>query len=228
MSVADHLGIQVDEYDARIRTFVPHYEQLIATAAETLDLLVVEAPTILDLGVGTGALAARCLEVRPNAHLIGVDVDSGMLDIARARLRGHHRVDLRAGDFLQVPLPSCDAVVACISLHHVPSPQAKRELYAACRRALNPKGMLVSADCFPARDAKLAARQRDQWRAHLEQAYPPAQAEGYLAGWAREDVYFPLEDELAWLRGAGFAAEIVWRAGGFAVVAAQSSDMNSM
>ena len=224
MSVAGHLGIQVDEYDARIRTFVPNYERMIATAAETLNLLDAEAPTILDLGVGTGALAARCLEVRADAHLIGVDVDSGMLEIARARLSGHARVDLRAGDFLQVPLPPCDAVVACISLHHVPTPEAKRALYAACRRALNPKGMLVSADCFPARDAKLAARQRDQWLAHLEQSYPPAEAEGHLAGWAREDVYLPLEDELAWLHEAGFAAEVVWRVGGFAVLAARLSE----
>ena len=81
--------------------------------------------------------------------------------------------------------------------------------------------MLVSADCFPARDVRLAARQQQEWLRHLEQSYPAAEAERHLASWAVEDVYFPLEDELAWLRGVGLATEVVWRSGGFAVVAAR-------
>ncbi len=224
MSVAAHLRVQADEYDARIQTFVPNYERLIATAAKTLSLLDTPAPTIVDLGVGTGALAARCLEVCPDAQLIGVDADSGMLELARARLLRHPWVDLRVGDFLRLPLPSCDAIVACISLHHVALPDIKRDFYVACQRALKPGGILVSADCFPARNVRLAAHQRQEWLAHLEQFYPPAEAKGYLESWAGEDVYFPLEDELGWLRSAGFAAEVLWRVGGFAVIAAWRSE----
>src|SRR5262245_26726350 len=130
MSVATHLRIQVGEYDARIRTFVPNYGRMIDTVAATLQFIDTPAPTILDLGVGTGALAARCLEVRPDAHLIGLDVDPDMLPFARARLASHTRIDLRVGDFLRMELPACDAVVACISLHHVPEPDTKRNLYA--------------------------------------------------------------------------------------------------
>lgn len=224
MGVGTHLRIQVDEYDARIRTFVPNYERLIDTAAETLSLLDTPSPVILDLGVGTGALADRCFAVRPDAELVGIDSDPAMLEIARTRLLRYPRVHLRVDDFVRVPLPSCDAIVACISLHHVASPDAKRELYAACHNALKPGGILVSADCFPARSARLAAQQRQQWLAHLEQFYPTAEAEGYLASWAGEDVYFPLDDELEWLRGAGFATEVVWRVGGFAVIAARRSE----
>ena len=220
MSVAGHLNIQVEEYDARIRTFVPHYEHMIGTAAESLRLLDIPAPTIVDLGVGTGALAARCLSVRPDARLIGIDLDPAMLGLASGRLAERSNVELRTGNFLESPVPSCDAIVACVALHHVSTPEKKQELYRTCARALRSGGLLVSADYFPARDERLAAQQRAEWVAHLEQFYSHADAVGYLESWAGEDTYFPLEDELGWLRAAGLLPEVVWRAQGFAVVAA--------
>lgn len=220
MGVAEHLKIEVEEYDARIRTFIPAYEELVAAAAEVLRAVQATAPTIVDLGVGTGALALRCLEVRPEARLVGIDADEGMLEVARARLAGRPRVELRRGDFLAADLPPCDAIVASLALHHAPTEEAKRALYAACRRALRPGGVLVSADPFPARHPRLAARQREAWLAHLRRSYSAREAEGHLRQWAEEDVYFPLGQELAWLRGAGLEPEVVWRRAGFAVVAA--------
>lgn len=224
MSVSAHLRIQIDEYDARIRTFVPWYEQLIATTAQTLQLLEASSPTIVDLGIGTGALAAKCLEIRPEARLVGIDSDEAMLEVARSRLAGHSRIELIHGDFREVALPPCDAIVACIALHHIKTPVPKQALYAACSAALRPGGYLVSGDCFPAREARLAVSQRELWVTHLEQFYPRAEAEGYLAAWADEDTYFLLEDELQWLRGAGLTPEVVWREGGFAVVMAGRVD----
>jgi tRNA (cmo5U34)-methyltransferase len=221
MSVAGHLSIQVEEYDSRIRTFVPHYEHMIAVAADALRLLDVTEPTIVDLGIGTGALAARCIEARPNARLIGIDSDPAMLAMARARLAGDPHVELRVGNFLREQLPPCDAIVACIALHHVPTGEAKRVLYTECARALKSGGLLVSADCFPAKDERLAARQHAQWLAHLEQFYSPSEAVAYLESWADEDTYFPLEDELGWMKDAGLQPEVLWRAQGFAVIAAR-------
>jgi tRNA (cmo5U34)-methyltransferase len=221
MGVAGHLGIQVEEYDYRIRTFVPHYEHMIATAAETLRLLDAATPTVVDLGVGTAALAARCLAVRQDASLIGIDADPSMLQMARSRLAAHGGVELRVANFIETALPPCDAIVACISLHHVHTPEAKQRLYASCSRALKAGGLLVSADYFPAKDDALAARQREQWAEHLEQFYARAEAVDYLESWAHEDTFFPLEDELDWLRQAGLHPEVVWRAHGFTVIAAR-------
>ena len=36
MGVASHLGIQLDEYDARIRTFIPRYERMLDVAADAV------------------------------------------------------------------------------------------------------------------------------------------------------------------------------------------------
>ncbi|MGH7483495.1 MAG: class I SAM-dependent methyltransferase [Longimicrobiales bacterium] len=220
MGAAEHLQIDVAEFDARIRTFIPSYDELIRTAADAVRLIETPSPTIVDLGVGTGALAARCLELHAAARLIGIDSDTDMLEAARVRLAGHPRVELVRGSFLEVALPACDAVVASLALHHVPTAEAKRAFYASCRAALRPGGVLVSADCFPAREPRLATRQRAAWMAHLLRTYTPAQAEGYFAAWAGEDVYVALEVELQWLRDAGLLPEVVWRKGSFAVIAA--------
>lgn len=37
-----------------------------------------------------------------------------------------------------------------------------------------------------------------------------ARARRHFAEWSEEDTYFPLEDELAAMTGAGFAARRVW------------------
>src|SRR5262249_40420144 len=120
MSVSKHLGIVIEEYDDRIRTFIPHYAEMLDEAAA---IVGPRARTIVDLGIGTGALAARCLARAPQARVIGFDADAEMLRLAERRLGG--RVTLIDGDFLRAPLPPADAVVASLALHHIRTRSAK-------------------------------------------------------------------------------------------------------
>jgi tRNA (cmo5U34)-methyltransferase len=215
MSVASHLGIRLPEYDARIRTFIPDYETMLDVAASVVPA---RARTIVDLGIGTGALAARCLVHAPRARIVGIDADAGILELAARRLGD--RATVVAGSFLRVPLPACDAAVASFSLHHVRTRAAKRALYRRVRAALRPRGRLVIVDCQPAGDATLWTAQRQTWLEHLRVTYSDTQARRLLAAWSREDVYVPIESEIELLRRSGLRAEILWRRNAFAVLAA--------
>lgn len=222
MSVGAHLQIRLDEYDSRIRTFVPGYEQLLAAAARAVCVLDTRTPHIVDLGTGTGALAAATLRLFPEARITGVDEDEGMLEMARQRLAAQGAMaSFVHSSFLDAALPSCDAIVASLALHHVRTADRKRQLYGNCRQALGARGLFVSADCHPAAEASLAAMAHADWREHLRVTYSDQDADTYLAAWAREDVYVPLPQELDLLREAGFMPEVVWRQGGFAVIAAR-------
>jgi trans-aconitate methyltransferase len=219
MGVATHLRIELEEYDQKIRTFVPHYETLLDVVAKSLKMLDSSAPTVVDLGIGTGAVTQACLAVSPGAHFVGVDADSSILDAARFRLSAHPNIEFLQGSFLEVPLPPADAMVACIALHYIAQPEEKQAFYRRAFQALRPGGILASGDYFPSMEPRLAVQNRNAWLRHLEQTYTSAEAEGYLQAWSGEDTYFPLEAELTWLREAGFVAEVLCRTDGFAVVA---------
>lgn len=216
--VSAHLRIPLSEYDERIRTFVPWYEAMLDEAAGAVRTLGLMAPVIVDLGTGTGALAARCLEAAPGSSLIGIDADPGMLSMARARLATAERIELRVGRFDDVALPACQLMVASLSLHHIATPEAKRALYRRCREAVSHGGAMVLADCYLPSAERIAAEGMRKWRRHLERFYSPAESESFLEAWAQEDTYFRLGEELEWLREAGFSAEVLWRRDLFAVL----------
>ena len=217
MGVAAHLGIELAEYDARIRTFIPDYEAMLEVAAE---MVRPDARVIVDLGTGTGALAERCLKQAPRSRVIGIDADAGMLQAATQRLGG--RAAFVCGSFLRTALPRADAIVASYALHHIRTRPAKAALYKRVRRALRRRGRLIIVECHPASDRELARRQRDLWRAHLRKTYNSDDADGYLAAWAKEDVYVPLADEMQLIHRSGLAPELVWRKGSFAVISASA------
>ena len=213
--MARHLGIDLREYDARIRTFIPGYESMLDAAAGALSG---DERVIVDLGVGTGAMTERCRRRNPAAKFIGIDEDAGMLRAAAVRLGPD--VALTAGSFLRVPLPRCDAFVASLALHHVRTRPSKRRLYERVRQALRAGGRLVIADCCPAADGRLARAQHEDWRSHMRRTYSAARTSGYFAAWTDEDVYVPLPAELTLLSDAGLRPEVVWREGPFVVIAA--------
>ena len=221
MSVSRHLAINIDEYDARIRTFIPGYEEMLGVAAR-IAATVRPLNAVVDLGTGTGALAARVARLAPHASVTGIDEDAGMLVAAARRLR-RYRASLVHDSFLRAPLPRCDAITASFALHHVESPRVKRALYVRAHRALRSGGRLVSADCHPSSLAALATESQRGWRDHIARTYGPRKAETFLRAWAKEDFYMPLDVELRLLQSAGFAVDVVWRSGSFAVLAAQVS-----
>ncbi|MDE3154476.1 MAG: class I SAM-dependent methyltransferase [Acidobacteriota bacterium] len=216
MSVASHLGITLQNYDRQIRTLIPHYDEMLDAAASAVPP---GTRRLLDLGIGTGALSARCLRVARHAHVAGVDEDADILAMAKARLG--RRATLIHGNFVPAALPRTDAIVASFALHHVAARATKQALYRRIAGSLVRRGMFVLADCCPARDPDLAAAQHAQWRAHLQAHYSAAQARAFLDAWKGEDTYMPLETELEMMRKAGLTPEIVWRRDAFAVVAAR-------
>lgn len=215
MGVAAHLGINLAEYDARIRTFIPDYEEMLDVATQAVPR---DAQCIVDLGTGTGALAARCARRAPHARLVGIDADPAILAVAARRLG--RRASFIADSFLRADVPHCDVLVASFALHHIRTRHAKLRLYRRLRRSLRRGGRLIIVDCCPSAHRTRAAAQREAWLAHLRVAYSARKARQLLNAWGREDVYVPLEAEQALLKLAGFSTDVLWRKGAFAVVAA--------
>lgn len=123
--------------------------------------------TVVDLGCGSGAFAARAAAA--GHRVVGIDVSPAMLAIAR---RHAPRATFRRGSFTDAALPRCDAVVALGEvLGYRFDPRAGRPaLRRVCRRvfeALAPGGMFVFDLAGPDRATVDGARARtvagDDW-----------------------------------------------------------------
>ncbi len=218
--VLSHLGLAARDYDVVIRRYIPAYEQMLATIVRLVSRL--RAPYVIDLGAGTGALGAAIAEGVPAARVRLLDIDPAMLEVAGARVAAFaDRVELHRGAF-EDPLPPCDAVVASLALHHIPERDRKVAMYTRIRAALRPGGVLLLGDAT----VDEAGRAHDEiyalWTEHmLEQGFARSEIEQLFTQWAGEDRYYPLRDELAMLREAGFEQpECFWKSGPIAVYGA--------
>ncbi len=221
MSVAAHLHIRLADYDRRVRTFIPAYEELLdATAALCGPVLAARTGSaLIDLGIGTGALAARCLTAAPSASLVGIDSDPAMLRVAMRRFaRRRNPVTLIHADLARCALPPADAIAATLALHHVRTRADKLAVFRRCFKALRPGGIIASGDCHPSAVRTIAARQMERWMAHMRTSYSAGETRRFLEAWAGEDNYMPLGDELVLLARAGFTVDVAWRRDAFAVV----------
>lgn len=220
VSVASHLAVSPSEYDRRIRQLIPHYDELIHEASRALRLAERPIRLVVDLGIGTGALARECLKRAPAARAWGIDADPAMLQVANVRLRPwRRRVSIVKGNFLETPLPRADAIITSYALHHIRTTRAKLAFYRRCRQALRPGGVLINGDCAPASGAVAVAADLEEWYSHLARSMRSRRAaRRTYASWADEDTYMPLAVETRLLEQAGFSVEVPWRRSPFAVI----------
>ncbi len=169
-----------DTYLAEMAEEIPGYEELQeAVVAATTG---VDAKRVLELGTGTGETALRVLAQHPGARWVGIDASEAMLARAHERLPD---ADLRL-QRLEDEFPSgpFDLVVSALAVHHLDG-AGKRDLFSRVARVLQPGGRFVLGDVV----------------------VPAAGQEGPIhIDWVM-DVPDSVEDQLAWLRDAGFEAE---------------------
>ena len=136
--VREEYGRLASKYDRRWSRYVQK------SVRETLQRTSAAAgERLLDVGCGTGTLLARLVAERPGVEAWGVDLSTGMLQVARRKLPP--RIPLLAADVQRLPLAtsSFSVVVSSSSLHYWPRPAlALREI----ARVLRPGGRLVLTD----------------------------------------------------------------------------------
>lgn len=182
-------------YTDEIRSDIPAYDAFQDSVAEASGQ---GARSILDLGTGTGETARRVLARHPEAWLVGVDENEGMLAVAGSQLPAE-RVELRVGRIEErLPEGSFDLVTTALCVHHLDG-AGKADLFRRVHEALAPGGLFVLGDVVVPEDPRLAT-------IPLTPGY---------------DRPSPLADQLDWLSAAGFEPSVAWQEGDLAVIAAR-------
>ena len=182
-----------DRYLDSIVDEIPDYRRLQDEAAMATAGVRVER--VLELGTGTGETARRVLAVHPGASWTGVDASKAMLRRAREVLPGAELLHARLEDAL--PAGPFDLVVSVLAVHHLDA-DAKQDLFRRIAGVLRSGGGFVLADVVVPEDP-------------ADQRIP---IDGVV------DVPDRLDDQLDWLRAAGFDAEPTWTRFDLAVVRA--------
>jgi SAM-dependent methyltransferase len=183
-----------------------------AAGEEVLVSVLPDSPrTVLDLGCGDGRLAALVLEHRPCVEsVVAIDSSPAMLEHARDRFRGDHRVDIRQWnlDHPLTSLGSFDVVVGGFSIHHVED-RRKRELFGEVADQLTDDGVFANLEV-------VASATPELHRQFLDLIGRPDDDP--------EDRLAPVESQLRWMREAGLSqVDCLWRWRGFALLVGHSS-----
>jgi tRNA (cmo5U34)-methyltransferase len=206
------------DYDALRRRLVPAFDEFYSAALEALTLATRPLARVLDLGAGTGLLAAMVARAQPDAEIVLLDGAGEMLAQARERLGDRASyVTADLGDTL--PDGPWDGVISALAIHHLDD-AGKRDLFARVHDALAPGGVFVNAEQIlgptPELDARYLSRHREQ---ALALGASVAEWDAALARMSH-DRCATVADQLGWLRDAGFVeVDAPWRDGRFAVLA---------
>jgi len=169
-----------DTYLAEMAAEIPGYEELQeAVVAATAEAHLTR---VLELGTGTGETALRVRAGHPEATWVGIDASEAMLARARERLPDADLRLQRLED--ELPAGPFDLVVSALAVHHLDG-GGKRDLFSRVARVLHPGGRFVLGDVV----------------------VPPAGQEGPIYIDWEMDKPDSVEDQLSWLRAAGFEAE---------------------
>ncbi len=174
---------------------------------------------ILDIGAGYGALAAAVLNDRPNATALCLDASEAMLDRGRelnsnlgSRIK-FIQASLETADWLTSVEGSFDAVISARALHHFTDNQRRRFIFKELFGVVREGGCFINADNVRAATKSLGDRYRRARDEYLDgfvrQSSGGKTNLAELRAAAPSTYHGPhnngsLDEELAWLRDAGF------------------------
>ena len=155
-------------YDRRAQAYATAVEPTFAPAHRRIVELAEIRPgvQVLDVATGTGGVAREAAAL--GAHVTGIDVSSGMLEVARQRSPAGIVYLMAEAAELPFPDGSVEVVTCGFGLSHMPHAD---DVLSEVRRVLRSTGRLV-ASCWgprgfnPSRDAVQAmlARYLPQWK----------------------------------------------------------------
>lgn len=203
--------------DEIIEVVIPNYSESLAVTASILHANG-SPDRILDLGAGPGRISEVLHHSFPTAEFTLLDKYDEVLDIARERLaKLQMSVSYLVGDYTQVDLGTgYDAIIAGLTLHHLDD-DGKQKMACRLRDALSEGGLLVIFDIVRGTTPSWDKRYENFWFSRLEELVPE-DSEYIKQHYLDEDHPASIEDNLRWLREAGFDDAVChWRYFNFAI-----------
>jgi len=139
-----------------------------------------------------------------------MDVSEPMLDKAKERLAKDGNVSFEAADYVTAPLgEGYDAIVSALSIHHLDD-ATKKLLFKKIHAALRSGGVFVNAEQVAGPTPDLDKLYKELWLQQVREAGATPQQIADSLYRQQDDRCASVEDQLKWLREAGFIDVDCW------------------
>ncbi len=198
------------DYDRTRRQLVPNFDAFYGTALELIPQPRDAHFRVLDLGAGTGLLSALVLEIFPNATFTLLDLSAEMLGKARERFAKEEGFQFEIVDLEQdAPAGEYDVAISALALHHIEGANLQG-VFSNIHKALVQGGIFINADQTLGTSAANEAKYSQAWHRDIRaQGSSEADIEAAVTR-MKADKTSTLEDQMSWLRAAGFADVDCW------------------
>ncbi|HJV45063.1 MAG TPA: class I SAM-dependent methyltransferase [Bacillota bacterium] len=201
------LSVKFDEiarnYDNQRKELIPCFHDFYSIPV-TITEIMNGSPNILDIGAGTGLFSAFMLDKYPNAKLTLIDLSENMLDVAKSRFCNHSNVKYITDDYTKYHFTDTfDIVISSLSIHHITDSE-KKELYRKIFTIMKNNSIFINADQVLGSTPYLESLYKNDWQSKVEQS--KLSKEEIMAAYERTklDRMSTLDDQLNWLKEAGF------------------------
>jgi tRNA (cmo5U34)-methyltransferase len=193
------------EYDRDRKKLVPFFDDFYGTAMRMIPFSADAPILVLDLGAGTGLVAAMIAQSFPNATIHLTDISEAMLAEARKRFAGNSRITIAVQEHLELSnVSTYDLIISALSIHHLEH-EGKQTLFRKIFHALRPGGAFINADqSLGATPEEEAANER-QWIADATANGATPEAIDGVKERMLADRNATFADQLRWLEDAGFS-----------------------
>src|SRR3954469_708115 len=193
------------------------------TRAEQLDIMLAiledahqPGKAILDVGLGSGIVEELIFKRIPGSYVVGIDSSEAMIALARRRLEPYKERytvlvhDITETGSLELPDLEYQAAISVRTIHNV-ADEYKQPIVEFIHRSLEPGGLFLLIDRIVVDTPNLFDCYRSVWN-RLDRLHNTHHREGgtfeehIQRVRVRGDLPANLEQNLAWLREAGFEA----------------------
>lgn len=212
MSVSVKLAFDksAQSYDRSRRQLIPCFDDFYHTALSLIPYNTSESFSVLDLGAGTGLMSLFVHSRFPHAAITLTDISDKMLDRAKERFsESPGSFSYLISDYRDGLRGNYDIIISALSIHHLNAAE-KKKLFYDVYSSLATGGVFINADQVLGCTPSIEKIYRSRWLDFVGKSGLTKEELSAALDRLKEDKMDTLDDQLSWLKSAGFGSVNCW------------------